>query len=151
MPTIHKRRLVSGEVVWELTHGTGRDRHRCTVGKTREEAQEALNQFTRPLVLHREAPADGSCESALAQSVTPRTVIYELQVLRTFFRWAVMHNYLFVNPTVTIERLRIPRRALPKFLTSEQLTRLFAACNLRERRLFMTILLTGMRKGEVEH
>ena len=52
MPTIHKRRLVSGEVVWELTHGTGQDRQRFTVGKTREEAQEALNQFTRQLILH---------------------------------------------------------------------------------------------------
>jgi site-specific recombinase XerD len=84
-------------------------------------------------------------------TVTPRTVNYELQVLRTFFRWAVTRNYLFVNPTVTVERLRMPKQALPKFLTSEQITRLFSVCNERERRLFMTILLSGMRRGEVMH
>lgn len=252
MPTIHKRRLVSGEIVWELTHGTGADRQRFTVGKTREEAQEALNQFTRQLVLHGEAPTDDSLESVVGQyiqyieanrrpatrrryvrvlqtfyhcflrpyhpdivrlrqvtpahieaykvrrasgrlteredpeaqrrddalrratgqpagarqdnakfgwlgrkrlrlTVTARTVNYELQVLRAFFRWAAVRNHLVANPTDTIERLRVPRQAMPKFLTADQLTQLFAVCNERERRLFMTILLTGMRKGEVEH
>lgn len=252
MATIHKRRLVSGEVVWELTHGTGAERQRFTVGKTREEAQEALNQFTRQLALHGQAPADGSLESILGQyiqflgsnrragtrrryirvlqtfhdcflrpyhpdvtrlrqvtpahieaykvrrmngsltefadpdgerrdaelrqttgtsastrrdnakfgwlgrkrfrsTVTPRTVNYELQVLRTFFRWAVMRNYLFVNPTLTVERLRIPKQAIPRFLTSDQLKRLFVVCNERERRLFMTILFSGMRRGEAMH
>ena len=42
MPTIHKRRLVSGVVVWELTHGTGADRQRFPVGTTHEQAQEAF-------------------------------------------------------------------------------------------------------------
>jgi integrase/recombinase XerD len=252
MPTIHKRRLVSGELVWELTHGTGTDRQRFTVGKTREEAQEALNQFNRQLALHGRAPADNSVESVLGQyiqylkdnrrtgterryrrvlrtfvdcflhpyhpdiqrlrqvtpahieaykvhrmngtlteaadpqaaqrdaqlrgltgttaadpranakfgwlgrkrfrsSITPRTINYELQVLRTFFRWAVRRNHLFVNPASQVERLRIPKRSIPRFLTSDQLTRLFAVCAERERRLFMTILLTGMRRGEIEH
>jgi integrase len=252
MPTIHKRRLVSGEIVWELTHGTGADRQRFTVGKTREEAQEALNQFNRQLVLHGEAPAEDNLDSVVSQfiqyvegnrrpatrrryvrvlqtfyhcflrpyhpdivrlrqitpahieaykvrrasgrlteledpeaerrdaalrratgqlaparqdnakfgwlgrkrlrpTVTARTVNYELQILRAFFRWAVRHNHLFVNPTDTIERFRIPKQAVPKFLTVDELTRLFAVCKERERRLFMTILLTGMRKGEAEH
>lgn len=252
MATIHKRRLVSGEIVWELTHGTGADRQRFTVGKTREEAQEALNQFNRQLALHGQAPAESSLESVFGQysqylednrrigtrrryrrvlktfidcflrsycpdvqrlrqvtpahieaykmrringtltesadpdtdrrdaelrrtigspsstrranakfgwlgrkrfrsSITPRTVNYELQVLRTFFRWAVRRNYLFVNPAGPVERLRIPKRSLPKFLTADQLKRLFTVCSERERRLFMTILMTGMRKGEAEH
>src|SRR5262249_52930954 len=87
----------------------------------------------------------------LRQTVTDRTVNYELQILRAFFRWAVVRNHLFVNPTQHIERFRIPKQALPKFLTTDELTRLFACCTERERRLFMTILLTGMRKGEVQH
>jgi integrase/recombinase XerD len=252
MPTIHKRRLVSGEFVWELTHGTGADRQRFTVGKTREEAEEALAQFNRQLILHGQAPSDDRLDSVIGQylqylegnrrpatrrryvrvlqtfyhcflrpyhvdvvrlrqvtpahiesykvrrasgrlteledpetqrrdealrrakgqpaptrqnnakfgwlgrkrlrsTVTPRTVNYELQVLRAFFRWAAVRNHLVVNPTDTIERLRIPKQAVPKFLTTEQLTRVFAVCNERERRLFMAILLTGMRKGEAEH
>ena len=254
MATIHKRKLVSGNIVWEICHGTGANRQRFTAGKTREEAQETLNQFTRQLALHGAAPADDSLASVIGQyvaylevnhrpstrrryvrvlqtfhrrflepchptvqrlrhvtpahieeykmrrvngtlrdfvdddgdrrdaalrretaasptapthkdnakfgwlgrkrfkpSIAPRTINYELQVLRTFCRWAVRRNVLVVNPTSLVERLRISTRALPKFLTAEQLTRLFAACQERERRLFMTILLTGMRKGEVEH
>lgn len=253
MATIHKRRLVSGNVVWELCHGSGRDRVRLMAGKTREEAQETLNQFNRQLVLHGHAPSDDTVASILGQyakyletnrrvgtrrrylrvlytfhrrflepcfpSVTrlrqitpahveeyktrraagtltdvvdpdadardhalraemgtrsgpnrranakfgflgrkrfkaviaPRTINYELQVLRTFFRWCVGRNHLFVNPASPVERLRIPKRALPKFLTTEELKRLFAACPEWERRLFLTILLTGMRRGEVQH
>ena len=254
MATIHKRRLVSGNVAWELCHGSGRDRQRFVAGKTREEAQEVLNQFNRQVALHGSAPTDDSVAAVLGQYfvylegnrrdttrrryvrvlqtfhrrflephcpgvqrlrqitpahieefktrrqhgtlrdfidveadrrdeelrralsqrpsagthqdnakfgwlgrkrfkpvVAPRTINYELQVLRTFFRWAVKRNLLFVNPTALVERLRIPRQAVPKFLTSEELKRLFAACNGVERRLFMTILMTGMRRGEAQH
>lgn len=84
-------------------------------------------------------------------SIAPRTVNYELRVVRTFFQWAVRRNYLFVNPATEVERLRISKRVVPKFLSSEQLRRLFMVCNDAERHLFMTVLLTGMRKGEVEH
>ncbi len=45
----------------------------------------------------------------------------------------------------------MPKRAMPKFITSEDLKRFFGCCTDAERRLFMSILLTGMRKGEVEH
>ena len=67
MATIHKRRLVSGEVVWELTHGTGADRQRFTAGQTREEAQDMLNQFNRQLALHGEGPQDGSVASVIGE------------------------------------------------------------------------------------
>jgi integrase len=87
----------------------------------------------------------------LRRAVSARTVNYELQALRTYFRWAIARNYLFINPMATVERLRIPKQALPKFLTAEQLKKLFSLCDVGERRLFMAILLTGMRKGEVVH
>ena len=254
MPTIHKRRLVSGEIVWELTHGTGADRQRFTAGRTREEAQDVLRQFERQLALHGDAPKDDSVRAVagqyikhlrtnrrhstvrryarvlqtfhecflarwypevqrvrrlrpahleeykrrrieggilespteaevqreqalqvmvakgvkaptrqnnakfgwlgrkrLSSTVTQRTVNYELQVLHTFFRWAITSNQLLTNPASVVERLRIPKRALPKFLTVDELKKLLEACTDRERRLFMTILLTGMRKGEIVH
>lgn len=254
MATIHKRKLASGEIVWQLTHGTGKDRKRFVVGKTREEAQEVLKQFERQVALHGEAPSDDSLESTLGQyttylhanrrpatvrryvrvlttfsrcflavhhsgiaqlrqvrpghieeyknrrldgtlreavddadevreqqlreelfraprshtrranakygwlgrkrfrpAVMPRTINYELRVLGTLFRWSVRRNLLFVDPSSGVERFRVPKRALPKFLTTDQLKKLFARCNESERRLFMSILLTGMRKGEIEH
>jgi site-specific recombinase XerD len=255
MATIHKRRLVSGEVVWELTHGTGPNRQRFTAGKTRDEAQETLQQFKRQLALHGEGPQDGSIalvmgeyaqflktnrrprtstrylrvlktfhecfvipvfpdmqrlrqlrpmhleeykrrraegeireakspeETAREQSlrlevgqdtkvetkkerrakfgwlgrhgikarISPRTINYELRVLFTFFAWAIKRNHLFSNPVALVERFRLPKRVLPKFLTADQLKKFFGACDEDDRRLFMSILLTGMRKGEVEH
>jgi len=255
MATIHKRKLVSGEIVWELTHGTGTDRQRLAVGKTREEAQQMLEQFNRQLALHGEGPKDGSVVSVIGEyaqylqtnrrantvvrymrvlttfhecflnqvfpevdrmrllrpmhleefkrrraeghisegksdaeirreqelrleiasgakggsskerrakfgwlgrhgiraKVSPRTINYELRVLFTFFHWAIKRNHLFLNPAASVERFRLPKRALPKFLTTEELKKFFAACDDDERRLFMSILLTGMRKGEVEH
>lgn len=256
MATIHKRRLRSGEVVWELTHGTGRDRQRMIAGRTREEAQETLNQFNRQIAMHGAAPRDDSVTSVIGQfrkyittnrrpatvtrymrvlktfeecflrqafpdvqrlrqlrpmhveefkrlraegqivegntadavareqelrvqiarpdkgkitnpkqrakfgflgrhplrpKVTPRTVNYELRVLFTFFHWAIKRNHLFINPAAMVERFRLPKRAMPKFMTSEELKRFFVVCDDPDRRLFMSILLSGMRKGEVEH
>ena len=87
----------------------------------------------------------------LRLQVSEKSINYELRVLDTFFRWAIRHNYLFVNPASLVERFRIPRTSLPKFLTSSELQQLMAACTPRERRVFGTMLLTGMRRGEVEH
>jgi integrase len=253
MATIHKRRLVSGEIVWELTHGTGTGRQRFTAGQTREEAQDVLNQFNRQLALHGEGPKDGSVVSVIgeyaqflktnrrsrtvarylrvlktfhecflapvfpdvdrlrqlrpmhleeykrrraegqiteakrpqetareqelrlevgmkvgtakerrarfgwlgrhgiATTVSPRTINYELRVLFTFFLWAIKRNHLFLNPAAPVERFRLSKRVLPKFLTTAELKKFFGACDESERRLYMSILLSGMRKGEAEH
>ena len=254
MATISKRRLVSGNVVWELTHGTGPDRQRFTVGRTREEAEEALKQFERQVALHGGAPTSDSVHAVIGQyheylktnrrpntvtryiraiktfhecflmqrypdvqtlrqlrplhveeykrlraageiqeestqeeraretalraqavgrrpdgkpkdrakfgwlgrrgvsrKVSLATINYELRALFTFCHWAIKRNYLFLNPVVTVERFKVPKQALPKFLTKEELNQFFEACDDDERRLFMAILLTGMRKGEVEH
>ncbi|MGB6993827.1 MAG: tyrosine-type recombinase/integrase [Thermoanaerobaculia bacterium] len=87
----------------------------------------------------------------LQKTVTKRTINYELQCLSTFFQWAIRQNHLFTNPAEGIERFRIPKRSLPKFLRRSELEKFFAACSPEERRLFSTLLLTGMRKGELEH
>ena len=254
MATIRKRRLVSGEYAWELSHGTGNNRQRFAVGKTREEAEEALKKFERQVALHGGAPTSDSVIAVIGQyetylktnrrastvvrymrvvktfyqcflvlhfpdvqklrqlrplhieeykrlraageltdvpsdedriaeatlrrqavgrrpggtakdrakfgwlgrhPVRPRvsllTINYELRALFTFFHWAIKRNHLFLNPVAPVERFKVPKRALPKFMTTEELKQFFAACEDDERRLFMSILLTGMRKGEVEH
>ena len=253
MASIHRKRLTSGEVVWELTHGTGKARKRVRAGDTRQEAEAFLKQFNAQLDLHgaptddvtvlaavdrfrayletnrrkstirrygrvlqtftecylapthpgvtrlrdlrpahlehykqlrmegkvTELPrrADALREESLRAHldanptspdrqenarygwlgrkrlharVTPRTVNYELRVIDTFLRWAIKRNYLAANPASGLERLRIPKRALPKFMTAEELRTLFAHATDEERRLFMAILLSGMRRGEAE-
>jgi site-specific recombinase XerD len=88
---------------------------------------------------------------AVHSRVSVRTINYELRCLFTFFRWAIKQNHLFANPVTNIEKFRVPKRALPRFMTSEEIRKFFAACREDERRLFSTILLPGMRKGEIEH
>jgi site-specific recombinase XerD len=87
----------------------------------------------------------------ISAKVSMRTINYELRALFTFFHWAVKRNCLFLNPAANVERFRLPKRVIPKFLTSEELKKFFEACKEDDRRLFMSIVLTGMRKGEVEH
>ena len=87
----------------------------------------------------------------LKRVVTKKTVNYELETLRTFFLWSIKRNYLFVNPIENVERFRLPKRSLPKFMTTEELRKLFAAANPFERRVFSILFLSGMRRGEVEN
>jgi integrase len=115
------------------------------------ELREQANQHQNAPTPRHNAKFGWLGRKRLRRRVTPKTVNYELRVLQTYFRWAVRHNYLFVDPASNVERFRLPKRALPKFLTSDELTKFFRACTPCERRLFTAILLTGMRKGEVEH
>jgi integrase len=252
--TIHRKKLRTGRVVWELTHGRGPERVRFVAGQTREEAEGVLAQYKQQLRMHGAAPADLSVRDAVQKyvdylvvnrrvrtvtryrrvlatfascflqsfhpdverlreikplhvedykrrrsvgditeertdedvareeqlraelakqrnrqtmkanakygwlgrhkvhaRVTPRTINYELRCLFTFFRWAVRQNYLFVNPVTNVEKFRVPKRSLPRFVTSDDIRKFFVACREDERRLFSAILLTGMRKGEAEH
>src|SRR5688500_17779134 len=91
MATIHKRRLRSGDVVWQLTHGTGSDRQRFTAGRTREEAQTILRQFERQLALHGDAPKDDTVAAVIGQYIKhlrtnrrPGTLRRYVRVLKTF-------------------------------------------------------------------
>jgi integrase/recombinase XerD len=87
----------------------------------------------------------------LKEKVSPRTVHYEIEALRTFFRFAVKRNYLLQSPMGNVEGLHLPKRSLPKFMTAEELSLFFAACNAEERRIFTILFLSGMRRGELEH
>jgi integrase/recombinase XerD len=254
MASIHKKKLTSGRVVWELSHGDGKKRTRFIAGRTKAEAEAALALFNRQLGIHGRAPEHLSVGEALQEYgehlslnrspatlrryvrvlstfaecylpefhpevsllrevkphhleeykrrrleggireaeekgerdrereeklraeleaspaaplrrmnakygwlgrkrlkrvVTRKTVNYELETLRTFFLWAVKRNYLFANPLEIVERFRLPKRSLPKFMTAVELERFFAACSPSERRVFSILLLSGMRRGEI--
>lgn len=86
----------------------------------------------------------------ISKNVSKRTINYELRCLFSFFHWCVKRNFIFVNPVTNVERFKLPKRALPKFMTSDELRSFFAACNPRERRHYSAILFSGMRKGESE-
>ncbi|MBI4450276.1 tyrosine-type recombinase/integrase [Candidatus Uhrbacteria bacterium] len=252
MASIHRKKLHSGRIVWELTHGRGQQRVRFVAGSTREEAEGVLAQFKRQLGSHGAPPAtitirhaasefnehlavnrsagtarrysrvvktfllflDQFCpglvllrdvkpvhvesykrrrvsgeitendteqdmdrdrqlrrelaakprspepasnarygwlgRKRLHEHVAEATINYELTVVHTFFRFAIRRNYCFANPVEFVERFRIPKKSVPKFLTREELQKFFAACADEEQRLFSTFLLTGTRRGEIE-
>src|SRR5687768_15033053 len=107
MATIHKRRLVSGELVWELTHGSGRERQRLVAGKTREEAEDVLKQFKHQLALHGGAPTDdavaavvGQYEAFLKTNRRASTVTRYMRVVKTF------HECFLIPHFSDVQRLR---------------------------------------------
>jgi len=123
---------------------------------TREEEREAA--LRREL---EQEPKTGSPQAnaqfgwlgrkKLSKKVTKRTINYELQTLGGFFRWCIKQNLLFLNPIETVELFRLPKASMPKFMTADELDAFFRACTDYERRVFSILLLTGMRKGEIEH
>ena len=254
MARIYKKKLGSGRIVWQLSHGSPPNRVRFVAGHTREEAEATLRLFERQVGLHGSAPDSITVAEAvakyraflevnrskstqrrygrvlmtfaecflpsffpklellrdvrpahleaykvrrlageiseeedaqarereaalrqeleaspktgspkanakfgwlgrkrLAEKVSKRTINYELQTLGGFFRWAIKQNLLFLNPIETVELFRLPRASAPKFMTADELDAFFRACSDYERRVFSILLLTGMRKGEIEH
>ena len=137
-----KRRRSSGEIVEERT---AEDLER--------EAQLRSELARNPMRPTMEANAKYGWfgRRSVHSQVSLRTINYELRCLFMFFRWCIRQNHLFANPVANVEKFRIPKRSLPRFRTSDELRKFFGACNEDERRLFSTIPLTGMRKGEVEH
>ena len=97
MATIHKRKLRNGQVVWQLTHGTGSDRQRFVAGRTREEAQNVSvrsNSSSPCTVVPPRTTASSlssdSTSNTSKQTVDP-TVRRYVRVLKTFeecFRFA---------------------------------------------------------------
>lgn len=65
MATIHRKKLRTGRVVWELTHGRSENRVRFVAGKTKEEAGGALAQFNQQLRMHVTAPHDLTVSEAV--------------------------------------------------------------------------------------
>lgn len=254
MAKIYKKKLRSGRVVWQLSHGSPPNRVRFVAGETKQEAEAALRLFERQVTLHGSAPESVTVRESvskyrgyldanrskstqrrygrvlqtfaecflpnfypglellrdvkplhleeyklrrlageitedelahdqerelklrqelaqepksespranakygwlgrkrLSRKVEKRTINYELQTLGGFFRWCKKHNLLFLNPIETVELFRLPRASAPKFMTADELDAFFKACNDYERRVFSILLLTGMRKGEIEH
>ena len=91
MATIHRKRLRTGRVVWELTHGRGESRVRFVAGKTKEEAEGVLGQFNQQLRMHGSAPHDLTVSEAiqayreyLVLNRRERTVTRYRRVLDTF-------------------------------------------------------------------
>jgi len=82
--------------------------------------------------------------------VTPKTVNFELGVLRTFFYHARMFGFIKTNPVTQVKHVRTSRKP-PRFFSKGEIQKIFDACEEDERAIFATLLYTGMRRGELRH
>ncbi len=79
------------------------------------------------------------------------TVNFEMDTLRLMFNLAIKWDYLEVNPTKGVAKLKVDDAKPPRFLTAEESQKLLDASPTEQRRIFFTFLSTGMRKAELEN
>jgi integrase len=85
--------------------------------------------------------------------IAPRTINFELSVLRTFFYFLISERNLpIANPCARFKLLKDPQlkaKRRPPTYRQDELNRLFAVCNAFEKTVFATFLLTGFREEEL--
>ena len=85
--------------------------------------------------------------------IAPRTINYEVSVLRTFFNFLINERGMQLeNPCARFKPLRDPKeksQRKPSVYSQAELDRLFEACIEFERAVFATFLLTGLRDQEI--
>ena len=87
--------------------------------------------------------------------VSPATINFEVNVLKTFFYYMIRERAVQMeNPCARSKPLRAEKELLkrrpPKY-SQPELERLFVHCDVTERAIFATLLLTGLRKDELVH
>jgi integrase/recombinase XerD len=85
--------------------------------------------------------------------ITPRTINFEVSVLRTFFYFLINERGLHIeNPCARYKQLKDTRakanRRPPRY-TQEEIDRMFEKCRAADKAIFATLLLTGLRKQEL--
>lgn len=81
-------------------------------------------------------------------NLSPTSIGYDLRVLKTMLKRAVIWGYLARNPAEHISKPRQTRKEMD-FLTPSELRELLANVDPRHYPLFLTAVLTGMRRGEL--
>jgi len=104
-----------------------------------------LARYQRHLFYYRKPSGD-----PLAVS----TQTHYLQVLRSFFSWAVKHHHVPANPAADLEYPR-PMQRLPDVLSADEVRAVFAQpdlrtpCGQRDRCILEVLYATGLRRMEI--
>ena len=126
--------------------------------RARKSYSTAKNSFVNLLRFFKDTPLsaiDGKMiEDYIKQrkdKVKPRTVNIELTYLGAMFNRAIAEKYFFKeNPVRKVEKLKVPKRH-PRFLSNEEMQRLWEAATPWVR-IFITVsAYSGMRSGEISN
>lgn len=94
-----------------------------------------------------------SSEQHKNRRITPRTINYEISVLRTFFYFLIHERNLAIdNPCAKFKLLKDPRaKAMrkPPVYRQDEIDRILANCDENEKAIFATLQLTGLREEEL--
>src|SRR5713226_7093090 len=87
------------------------------------------------------------------RDITPRTINFEVSVLRTFFYFLINERGIKMeNPCARFKALKDQKakaRRKPPTYTQAELDKIFAKCDETEKTIFATLLLTGLRDQEL--
>lgn len=85
------------------------------------------------------------------ERVKRKTVNNDLSTIRRFLNLAIQRGYLNENPIRKVEFLKLSDRKLPRFLTKEELERIYKELNNEDRDIIKILANTGMRWGELRY
>jgi hypothetical protein len=117
-------------------------------------ARKPVDAIKRPEIDdYKNARSGEVSEQHRKRPIAPRTVNYEISVLRTFFYFLIRERNLPIeNPCANFKQLKDPRvkaKRRPPTYKQAELDRIFAQCDAFENTVFATLLLTGMREEEL--
>jgi integrase len=91
----------------------------------------------------------------VTRPVAASTINFEVTVLRSFFYYLIRERGTKAeNPCAHFKMLRSAKDRLksrPQTYSQDELDRMLSVCNLADRAMFGTLLLTGLRKEELRH
>jgi len=87
----------------------------------------------------------------LRQGKKKKTVYNELAVIRRFLNLAVQRGHLHVNPMDKVEMPKLTDKKLPRFLTKEELEKIYIELKQEDRDVIKILANTGMRWGELRY
>lgn len=87
----------------------------------------------------------------LNQNKKKKTVNNDLSAVRRFLNLAVKRGYLEVNPFQKVEMLKLTDKKMPRFLTKEELNKIYEMLRGEDRDIVRVLANTGMRWGELRH
>ena len=117
-------------------------------------ARTYIEAITRADIDDYKARRSGECsEQHKNRPITPRTINYEIAVLRTFFYFFIRERNLpILNPCANFKLLKDPRakaKRRPPTYRQPEIDRILAGCDANEKTIFATLLLTGLREEEL--